>query len=248
MRLGNFSHVRAKPRPSAGLRRNIQATGQFPNGKKINFTIGDEHKGGKILKADDSGKLIKNQTFNKKIQEVNNVERKSLANNLEQIFEGLTVAFVKGDDLDPFIPFSKDSSGGINSLFYNGQDRGKGSGEGDIFIDCGYTKFFLDMKKCGTSRYLQNIGGFIGSAERRANTDYHPRFFRPEKVNFKLNKDPKYFYNYPKKPFDVVYLVDATASMGESINKVKTYCVDIANILKKQMMLYDFQFGINNLK
>ena len=101
------------------------------------------------------------------------------------------------------------------------------------------------MKKCGTSRYLQNIGGFIGSAERRDNNDdnYHPRFYRPEKVKFKLDKNPKYFYKYPKIPFDVVYLVDATVSMGESINKVKKYCVEIAKILEKQMMLFDFNFG-----
>ena len=216
----------------------------FPNGKKVKFKIGGNHPGRKILIADASGKLNKPMTFNKKIQEVNNVERKSLANNLEKIFEGATVAYVIGNDIDPFIPFSRDSNGGINSLFYNGQDRGKGMGEGDIFIDCGYTKFFLDMKKCGTSRYLQNIGGFIGSAERRGNcNDYHPKFYRPEKVKFKLDKNPKYFYKYNKVPFDVIYLVDATASMGESINKVKKYCVEIAKILEKQMMLYDFNFG-----
>ena len=214
----------------------------FPNDKKLNFTIGGNHPGRKILKADNSGKLDKNQTFNSKIQEVNNIERKSLANNLVQIFEGATVAYTIGD-ISPFIPFSRDSDGGINSLFYNGLDRGDGTGEGDIFIDCGYTKFFLDMKKCGTSRYLQNIGGFIGSAERRANTGDHPKFFRPDGISFTLKKNPYLYYKYPKKPFDVIYLVDATSSMGRSIENVKTYCVDIANILEKQMMLYDFKFG-----
>ena len=29
----------------------------FPDGKKANFTIGGNHPGRKILKADDSGKL-----------------------------------------------------------------------------------------------------------------------------------------------------------------------------------------------
>ena len=128
-------------------------------------------------------------------------------------------------------------------MFYNGLDRGDGTGEGDIFIDCGYTKFFLDMKKCGTERYLQNIGGFIGSAERRYKIGAHPRLFRPEPVKFTLNKSPSLHYKYPKKPFDVIYLVDATGSMSGSIENVKTYCVDIANILKNQMMLYDFRFG-----
>ena len=99
------------------------------------------------------------------------------------------------------------------------------------------------MKKCGTSRYLQNIGGFIGSAERRANIGYDPKLYRPDGVNFTLNKNPSLYYKYPKKPFDVIYLVDATGSMVESIESVKTYCVEIANILKNQMMLYDFKFG-----
>ena len=99
------------------------------------------------------------------------------------------------------------------------------------------------MKKCGTERYLQNIGGFIGSAERRRKLGYDPKLFRPEGVSFTLNKDPKLYYKYPKKAFDVIYLVDATGSMSGSIENVKIYCVDIAKLLKNQMMLYDFQFG-----
>ena len=218
----------------------------FPDGKRLDFKIGGNHKGGKILEPDYSGKLNKGKTFNKEKQKVDNVERQSLGYNLYKIFEGVTVAYTIGGSIEPFIPFSRDSEGGINSLFYNGADRGKGTGEGNIFIDCGYTKFFLDMKKCGTYRYLQNIGGFICSAERRANIGCHPKDFRPESINYKLNKDPKLFYEYPKKPLDIIYLVDATESMRGSIQNVKTYCVDIANILKNQKnqkILYDFKFG-----
>ena len=216
--------------------------GKKSDGKKLKFKIGGNHFGRKILRVDDSGKLEKKQTFNSKIQQVNNFDRKSLANNLVNIFEGATVAFAQGD-ISPFIPFSRDSEGGINSLFYCGQDRGDGKGEGDIFIDCGYTKFFMNMKECGTSRYLQNIGGFIGSAERRSNMGCDPKLYRPEGVNFTLKKDPRFHYKYPIKPFDVVYLVDATASMMGSIENVKNYCVEIANILKNQALLFDFKFG-----
>ena len=218
----------------------------FPDGKKLNFTIGGNHKGGEILDADYTGKLYKERTFNKEKQKVKNVESHSLGYNLYHIFEGVTVAYTMGGSIEPFIPFSRDSDGGINSLFYNGLDRGDGTGEGNIFIDCGYTKFFLDMKKCGTSRYLQNIGGFIGSAERRANASCEPKYYRPNGVNFMLNKDPKLYYNYPKRPFDVIYLVDATGSMGGSIENVKNYCVDISNILnnqKNQKIIYHFRFG-----
>ena len=214
----------------------------FKNGKKVKFSIGGKnHEGTKILISDDSGILKKKGSFNSKIQEVCHVERKSIANNLVKIFEGITLSYAIGE-LEPFIPFSKDSDGGINSMFYNGIDNGNGLGEGDIFIDCSYTKFFINMTSEGTSRYLQNIGGFIGSVERRANTGYHPRDFRPEPVNFKLDKNPILFHKFLKKKFDLLYLVDATGSMSGSIFAVKNYCVDISDILNKQLR-YDFKFG-----
>ncbi len=210
------------------------------NGKKLNFKIRGNNPGGKILKADKSGKLENPCTFNKKIQEVNNYQRQSLAYNLKYIFEGETVAYADGDNIEPFIPFSRDSSGKINSLFYLGQDRENDKGEGDIFIDCGYTKFFLNMKKKGTYRYLQNIAGFIGAAERRY-LYCDPKSYRPEGLNFVFDKNK--YYNYKITPYDVVYLVDATGSMGKYIAKVKDYCVDIADALKKELRFYNFQFG-----
>ncbi len=57
------------------------------------------------------------------------------------------------------------------------------------------------MKKCGTYRYLQNIGGFIGSAERRSNMGFEPKLYRPEGVSFVFKKK---FYASPKNPSDVV--------------------------------------------
>ena len=218
----------------------------FPDGRRVQFTIGgDDHKGGQILMPDGSGKLDKKQTFNSKIQEVSNdvckYQRASIAHNIKQIFEGYTVSYTIGGSIEPFIPFTRDSDGGINSLFYNGSDEGNCEGEGDIFIDCGYTKFFLNMKEKGTSQYLQNIGGFIGSSERRHEIfKENPGKYRPKAVDFRLNKNK--LYNYPKIPFDVVYLVDATESMKMSINNVKKYCLDIAEILKKEK-LYNFKFG-----
>ena len=213
-----------------------------PDGKKLNFEIKGNNPGGEILKGDESGKLENPCTFNKKPQVVNNYEIQSLAHNLNYIFEGYTVAYADGP-IEPFIPFSRDSSGKINSLFYLGQDRGNDKDEGNIFIDCGYTKFFLNMKKKGTYRYLQNIAGFIGSAERRF-MYCDPKSYRPEGLNFVFDKNDKdKYYPYRKNPYDVVYLVDATGSMGYYIAKVKDYCVDIAKALKKELRFYDFQFG-----
>ena len=216
----------------------------LPNGKKLQFYIGgNDHEGTKILTADDSGRLINNGSFNSKIQEVCHVERKSIANNLVRIFEGITLSYAKGTRLSPFIPFSKDSDGGINSMFYNGNDYGNGLGEGDIFIDCSYTKFFINKTSEGASRYLQNISAFIGSVERRSNTGYHPREYRPDRVYFKLNKNPIFHHKFPKKYFDLLYLVDATGSMKPSISAVKKYCVNIAKLLYKNLGEHDFRFG-----
>ena len=136
---------------------------------KVEFLIEGDNPGGKVLLQDETGNLESNCSFNALIHKVNNVGRESLAKNLKKIYEGLTVSYAKGKSLKPFIPFSKDSSGCINSLFYNGKDRDNGEGEGDIFIDCSYTKFFLEMNEKGTYRYLQNLSAYIGSAERRFN-------------------------------------------------------------------------------
>ena len=169
---------------------------KFPNGTRCNFSIGGNHKGGSTLNGQelDNGEELKRGRFNKTIQKQSNNERKSLGNNLVKIFEGKTIAYAKSrikDNYKPFIPFSKDHEGGVNSLFYNGTDiNNDGKGEGDIFIDCSYTKFFMNMSSTGTARYVQNIGGFIGSYERREKNEDFPDAcsFRPEKVEFKLDK------------------------------------------------------------
>ena len=220
----------------------------FHGNKKVNFYIGGNHKGGNIIKQyDENGNLSENMTFSRKIEVESSVERPPLAYNIYSTYEGSTVAFANGDDIKPFIPFCKDSEKGIISMFYNGRDKGDGTGEGDIVIDCGYTKFFLEMKTTGTSQYLKNIGGFLGSAQRRARIESIlncPGKYRPDKVEFTFIKnDPKYFYNYPKIPYDIVYLVDATGSMQNSINNVIEYCIDIAGKLKKKIKYADLRFG-----
>lgn len=73
------------------------------------------------------------------------MERKSIANNLVQIFEGATIVMRKEILILLFL-FQRISYGGINSLFDNGLYRNDGTGERNIFIDYDYNKFFLDMK------------------------------------------------------------------------------------------------------
>ena len=213
----------------------------FPGDRKLQFCLKGNSPGGKILIPSNDG-YLRNGSFMKKKQEFENIERKSISNNLIKIYEGITLCYADGN-LYPFIPFSKDSSGYYNSMFYNGSDNGNGLGEGDIFIDCSYSKFFLDMTKEGTLRYLQNISAYLGSPERRINTGRHPKDFRPERVIYHLNKNNNLHYKYPKIPFDLLYLVDATGSMDPSIEQVKRYCVQISNILNEKLKRFNFKFG-----
>ena len=159
------------------------------NFKKVNWRVNGNHYGTKILEGDDSGLLNKNQTFNRKINDMLKYERGKISHNIYQIYEGITISYAVPNinsrepltdaiSLDPFVPFSKDSDGGINSLFYCGTN----CGEGDIVIDCGFTKFFLDMKKDGTPRYIQNIACWVANPEKRYAENIQPKDFRPNAV------------------------------------------------------------------
>ena len=128
-------------------------------------------------------------------------------------------------------------------MFYNGSDDRNGLGEGDFFIDCSYSKFFLDMKKEGSLRYLQNISAYLGFPERRINTGRHLKDFRPERVIYYLNKNNCLLYKFSKIPFDLLYLVNAKGSMDPSIEQIKRFYVQISNILNDKLKRFNFKFG-----
>ncbi len=227
----------------------------LPNGDKVTFRIGGNHPGEQILEADDSGLLEKKKTFNTKVLPSSRYERKSFANNLYQIYEGKTISFIGTGDLWdeknfvalddtklllPFVPFSRDSDGGINSIFYAGED-----GYGDLVFDNSYTKFFLEMKECGTFRYVQNVAAWTAAPER-SNVIYgvKPRDYRPKAVIYEITSER--FTNFrepPKSDFDLLFMIDATGSMGGSLNMATKYCIDIWNNLKVKMPGVTFKFG-----
>ena len=60
---------------------------------------------------------------------------------------------VKLNDIQLFIPFARNSDGGITSFFKLASEKG----EGDLIFDCGFTKLFINMKENGIFRYIQNI-------------------------------------------------------------------------------------------
>ena len=229
----------------------------LPNGKKVNFRIGGNHPGEQILEADNSGLLIKKKTFNTKVLPFSRYERKSFANNLNQIYEGKTISFIgTGDIWDdkkfvgindtklllPFVPFSRDSDGGINSIFYAGED-----GYGDLVFDNSYTKFFLEMKKCGTFRYVQNIAAWTAAPER-SDVIYRvkPRDYRPKAVIYKITSERFTNFRSPYlsvSDFDLLFMIDSTGSMSGSLNMATKYCIDIWDKLKIKMPGMNFKFG-----
>ena len=142
--------------------------------------------------GDEKGNINKKGTFNKNLQKFKDLKRSSIGHELLTIFEGISISFVKNDPekIKPFIPFSIDNEGGINSLFYCADEEGRG----DIVIDCGYTKFFTQMRKEGTYRYIQNIIGWMGRPEVHDHIDQmDPTEWRPSAVIIdKINKNEKW--------------------------------------------------------
>ena len=145
------------------------------DGKKVNFRIGGNHYGTKFLTGDLSGELKEKGTFSKKVEYNANVERLPLDHNLNKLYEGITISYAcnKSQNLNnpspcddqtilPFKKFFVDSDGGISSLFYLSDEKGRG----DIFLDGGFTKVYHNFKKTDSAyRYFQNIVCFFAREE-----------------------------------------------------------------------------------
>ena len=161
------------------------------------------HKGGKILERDPTGLLTENQKFNSKNDVISNLKRLNIGNNLNKIYEGITISYAnefdegivnilgrrgisrkivkewyghlfKNDNLYPFIPFAKDSEGGISIIVYYGRNN-----YGDIVIDCGFTKCFIEMEEEGTFRYIRNLSAVTSRADVLMKEGEDPKSWKP---------------------------------------------------------------------
>jgi hypothetical protein len=103
------------------------------------------------------------------------------------------------EKLYPFHPFSRDSENSISSLYYICDEKKRG----DIFIDCGFTKLFLNMKKDNTIyQYFQNIAAWTARPEIHLHFDNtEPKDWRPECIEYKIDENKKWtnFLPKPKK-------------------------------------------------
>ena len=166
---------------------------KFPGNIKMKLQLNGVHKGNKYLYGDETGKLENNGQFNKQIQTFKNDQRTCVSHNLNKIFEGITISYCNYDDyiLKPFIPFSRDSEGGVSSMFYCADS----SGNGDIFIDCGFTKFFTQIEEDGTFKYIQNIVGRTAHPEIHVRQGIEPKVFRPKAIRFQIDKNDLWEFN-----------------------------------------------------
>ena len=192
---------------------------EFPGYGKLNFRIGGDFKGEKTIKGDDSGELSSNGLFNRllKFSSLTNtdqppIQRSSISHNLTEMFEGSTISYAINknnlnyenknpqpitnfEEIKPFKVFARGSEGGIISLFYN-DDYNK---YGDIVIDTGFTKCFLNMKTDYDSyRYFQNIIGWTARPEIHMILDKKSvKFWRPKPV--RLDSSIKSTYKFETK-------------------------------------------------
>ena len=178
-----------------------------------------------------------------------NVERMSLGWNVPSMYEGETISHSNSknkEDILPFIPVAINSSEHYSILIKPTEGK-----EGDIIIDCGYTKAFINMNDgdIGTWRYIQNLAGFLARPEIHIMYDEDTAInYRPKGVDFKIdyyNLYTAFKENVGKGELDVVYMIDSTASMSGWIKGVKNKCIEISDKLKqnKKIEHYDMLFG-----
>jgi hypothetical protein len=221
------------------------ANGSFPGGK-IGLQLVKGCEGKQTLRRGDI-KYVKRQVFNSE-EDMNFrfYHRHTLAHNLASIYEGTTVSQANdASELGPFIPFSYDSEGGISSMMFLSDFE---QIRGDVIIDCGFTKLFTELTTDGTLRYVQNIAALTIQCEKhlRHLGERGPRIYRPPSFTQNIDervKARRFRLVRASGPFDVLYLIDATGSMRDTIWCAKDQCVEISQELDESLPQFQFQFG-----
>lgn len=226
---------------------------------KTKLQLSNSHKGKKILIADETGILDKPGTFNKSPNEYNKFQRAPLGHNLYQIYEGETISYVADEkSVAPFIPFMRDSEGGISALFYPG-DKDQNYKRGDIIIDCGYSKLFDAMTTEGTFKYIQNIAAWTAQYESRYISMSNPEKFRPDSITFKLKESiiftgflplPKNLGNSTDKLNHRLFAIDSSGSVKDNDFYYEELGKIIKNYYKKEdiILIWSSSFEIITIK
>ena len=237
---------------------------------KANFRIAGSHKGEKTLLCDRTGLLNSNQRFNGANIVSENLKRPNIGANLLKIYEGVTISFAQEKEdqilsifdrlglarksakerysdylikknknpIYPFIPFAKDSEGGISIMIYYGK------GVGDIVIDCGFTKCFIEMEEEGTFRYIRNLSAVTSRCDVLTKDEEDPQTWKPDFINYKL-ENKNYFWPYFQRK---IYIIE----IDKPLNKdSKSYIYEqILNELYSEYnnIIYFYSNGIHKIK
>ena len=78
-------------------------------------------------------------------------------------------------------------------------------GYGDVVIDCGFTKCFLEMQEEGTLRYIRNLSAVTSRCDVLMKEGKDPQTWKPDCIDYKLDLTKKYFWKDFKRK---VYLID----------------------------------------
>ena len=238
---------------------------------KANFRIGGNHEGKETLLCDKTGSLEINKRFNGKNIISANLKRPNIGANLLKIYEGVTISYAQENEdnllsiferlglkkksvknrymnylrkkdknpIYPFIPFAKDSEGGISIMIYYGK------GCGDIVIDCGFTKCFLEMKEEGTFRYIRNLSAVTSRCDVLMKDGEDPQTWKPDFINYKLDLSKNYFWEYYQRK---IYFIEVDKPLCQN-NKLFIY-EQIINGLYSEYnnKIYFYSNGIHQIK
>ena len=226
---------------------NVEFPGET---RKTQVRFGGNHEGKRVMKPGDISKKFEGEsefgTFNKKRKfSDGKYEMFSLAHNLVKIAEGTTVSYViDPDKYKPFNIFGYDHQGGINILFYTPPLK---YNHGYLVIDGGFTKLFNELDSEGTKRYILNIASFTTQFTKRLGEigENWKTNFKIPPFSFKIDETVKWDKCNTRitNEFDIIYLLDATGSMGNYLSAARDKCINISNQLKAELPKFDFNFG-----
>ena len=206
------------------------------DGKSFMFP-GDISTG--IQKGSKNGKFINKRRFSDGKNEIF-----SLAHNLIRIAEGTTVSYAQDpENIAPFQTFGYEHQGGKNILFYIPHFK---YNHGYLILEGGFTKLFNELDTDGTKRYVLNISAFTTQFTKRNDEkgENWKTNFKLRSFDFKIDESVKIKFNKGiSSDFDIIYLLDATGSMGSYLAAARDNCINISNQLKSQLPKFNFNFG-----
>ena len=171
----------------------------------------------------------------------------SLGHNLVKIAEGTTVSYVQEcESIAPFNIFGYEHQGGTNILFYTPPSK---YDHGYLILEGGFTKLFNELDTDGTKRYILNIASFTTQFSKRFGKigENWKTDFLITPFNFNIDESVKcndvLKTSTISSDFDIIYLLDATGSMGSYLAAARDQCINISNQLKSELPKFDFNFG-----